>query len=337
MSELTSGFTSLGKQWLASVMECDLVDFGQSIGGSRARIFMPEDEVGKVPPGVTAQFLADADTYHQKYYNTDHSEWLLRNALAYVGGLSPNPVILDVGSGSGSSVISMLNVLERPTIVASDISPTLLQKLQSILNAHPKGDLVSNVCLDLNKPRFKKDKFDLAIGSAILHHLFDPEIIVSNVYQAVKPGGSLIFFEPFELGYDVLSLLFEMILEASHRMPGLEPAVRQFLERSIENVQVCEPKPEAEYVDIDDKWTFTRSYFERMAERLGASLTIYPLYDTGAAFTGEIDTLLRLGLGADKAALPDWAWAIVNRWEKRISADAKRELFFAGGVVLTKR
>jgi SAM-dependent methyltransferase len=323
------------RKWLASLMDCNLVDLGEEVDQSFAGIFTPAGEVGKVPPGVTEQFFGDADRYYQRS-DTNHAEWLFQNALKNIEAPPLDPVILDVGSGPGASVIASLNILDRPSIIATDISPILLRILKSNLAHHPKGEYVLPAVLDLNRPWFKKDSFDLVVGAAILHHLFDPQILVSNVFQAVKPGGSLLFFEPFENGYAILGALIELIIETSNRLPGLDKGSREFLERVNLSYQTCAPKPVEKFADIDDKWTFTRDYFQKMADDLGASLKIYPLYESSAPITGLLTQLVRDGFGRDKTALPSWAWELVDRWEKRVSLDALNDMLFAGGVIFTK-
>jgi SAM-dependent methyltransferase len=323
------------RKWLASLMDCNLVDLGDEIDPSFAGIFTPDGEVGKVPPGVTEQFFGDADRYYQRS-DINHAEWLFRNALKNIEAPPRDPVILDVGSGPGASVIASLNILDRPSIIATDISPILLRILKSNLAHHPKGESVLSAVLDLNRPWFKREKFDLVIGAAILHHLFEPQILVSNLFQSVKPGGSLIFYEPFENGYALLSALIELIIETSNRLSGLDKDVREFLERMNMSYQTCGPKPVEKFAHIDDKWTFTRKYFQKMADELGASLKIYCLYESPSPFTGMLTQFLRDGFGRDKTALPDWAWELVDRWEKRVSLDALNDMLFAGGVIFTR-
>jgi 2-polyprenyl-3-methyl-5-hydroxy-6-metoxy-1,4-benzoquinol methylase len=323
------------REWLASLMDCNLVDLGEAIDPSFTGIFTPEGEVGKVPPGVTEQFFSDANHYYQGC-DTGHTEWLLQNAFKHIEALRPDPLILDVGSGPGLSVIASLNLLQRPTVIASDISPVLLRILKSNLANHPKGESVFSAVLDLNRPWFKKEKFDMVIGAAILHHLFEPQILVSNLFQSVKPGGSLVFFEPFENGHAVLSALIDLIIETSNRLPGLDKDAQEFLERMNSNYLTCGPKPVEKFAHIDDKWTFTRQYFKEMADQLGASLKIYPLYESSSPVTGMLTQFLRDAFGRDKTSLPDWAWGLVDRWEKRVSLGALNDMLFAGGVIFTK-
>jgi len=323
------------RKWLASLMDCDLVDLGEEVDHSFAGIFTPAGEVGKVPPGVTEQFFGDADRYYQRS-DINHAEWLFRNTLKNIEAPPLDPVVLDVGSGPGASVIASLNVLDRPSIIATDISPILLRILKSNLANHPKGESVLSAVLDLNRPWFKKEKFDLVIGAAILHHLFEPQILVSNLFQSVKPGGSLIFYEPFENGYALLSALIELIIETSNRLPGLDKDARKYLEGVNMSYQTCGPKPVEKFAHIDDKWTFTQDYFQKMADELGALLKIYPLYESSSPFTGLLTQLVRDGFGRDKTALPGWAWELVARWEKRVSLGVLNDMLFAGGVIFTK-
>jgi SAM-dependent methyltransferase len=201
---------------------------------------------------------------------------------------------------------------------------------------NPKGSSVVPVCLDLNKPWFKDERFDLVVGRAILHHLFEPDLLISNVYRSLKSGGSIIFFEPYECGGAMFALLIELIVATSHRLPGISKDMREHLERMVLEHQSCEPKPIDQYANVDDKWNFTRAYFSRIADSLRAELKVYSLYGSSTPFSGELAFRLKAGIGAEKDALPSWVWELLDRWEKRISQDAKDDMSIAVGIIFTK-
>ena len=73
--------------------------------------------------GVTAQFLEHADDYHRRYANVAHFRVLLDDALSRLDPPLDARVILDIGSGSGNSVIPLLDRFPAAFVVATDISP----------------------------------------------------------------------------------------------------------------------------------------------------------------------------------------------------------------------
>jgi SAM-dependent methyltransferase len=88
----------------------------------------------KQKAGVTSQFVDDAAMYHAKYANYDRWKWLLEKALDQSALPDTPALVLDVGSGSGNSVLPLLELLPSCGIVATDISPNLLMILRDVLS-----------------------------------------------------------------------------------------------------------------------------------------------------------------------------------------------------------
>ena len=191
-----------------------LLDLG-SVGQSEmAGIFVPEPEIGRKKSGVTNQFFADAEDYHERYCDVPHFRNLIKEALDRVGWPSDGAVVLDIGSGSGNSVLPCLDLLETALIVAIDISPKLLKILQRTLISNQRNESrVALVCMDATRSPFNTSCFDLVIGAAILHHLIDPTAALLTASKVLKPGGHAIFFEPFENGNAILYLAYKEIVK----------------------------------------------------------------------------------------------------------------------------
>lgn len=314
----------------------DVVDLGTEVDDQLSGIFSPADEVESIPLGVTAQFLENPGDFHHNNPDTAHAEWLIRNALERISAIPTNPLVLDVGSGSGNTAFALLRALQNPTVIATDISRPLLRETRQNSLSLQNADRVVPLCIDLNKPSFKDNKFDLIVGRAILHHLFEPDVLIRNLYGSLKPGASMVFFEPNESGYAVFHMLLEQILETSHRLQGLSEEVKQFLRNTIAEYQNCTPKPVDEYADIDDKWNFSRTYFEELADDLNAKLRVYPLYPSDSPYSGELTWRLKAAINADPDAIPDWGWEIIRRWEARLSPAARNEMTCAISIIITK-
>ncbi len=88
--------------------------------------------------GVTDQFLSHAAEYDANYFNYDLWQRLLKLALERVRPTAANPEVLDVGSGSGNSVLPMLGMFGGARVVATDISPQLLGLLRTKLASFPQ-------------------------------------------------------------------------------------------------------------------------------------------------------------------------------------------------------
>ena len=234
---------------------------------------------------------------------------------------------------------SLHELLPQAHVVATDISPNLLAILRSSLATKGGIDRCTTLCLDLNKRWFTGQPFDLAIGSAILHHLFDPLELIAQVFTAVRPGGAAIFFEPFEPGH-VMMFIFTARCWRRRVTQNRSVALwRISLPARLRKspLRKCEPKDPVLYAQTDDKWLFTRSYFEQVGERVRASKTIiYPLHGSERPFTDQMKTALRLGLGLGENHLERWAWQIICDIEDAISQSCKEDLLVEGCVAFIK-
>jgi SAM-dependent methyltransferase len=318
------------------LIEKDFVDLGD-VGESRySGIYSPLSEVSVLPLGVTAQFLENPEDFHHAATDTEHAEWLVNTVLERIAPITTNPMVLDVGSGSGNTAFALLRALTHPTVIATDISRPLLSSLLKTAQSLPDGKFVIPLYIDLNKPSFQSNKFDLIVGRAILHHLFEPDILIKNLYSSLKPGSSIVFFEPYEAGYAFFNLILRLVIETSNRLPGISDEIIGFLRHTTMNYQKCEAKSVELYANIDDKWNFSRVYFERIAESLGSRLRVFPMYKSANPYSGELAFRLKAGAGVEKDALPQWAWDLVSHAEAGLSQDALDEMACAVSIVFTK-
>lgn len=156
--------------------------------------------------GVTSQFLEEAAVYHRRY--TDHTYWRLLLSQALFRAEVPKDQklsVLDVGSGSGNTVLPLLNLLPASSMIATDISPQLLAILRDQIDPSDWSRF-RLLAMDAGQRNFNADTFDLVVGAAILHHIIDPSHTIGACHHSLKSGGQAIFFEPFEEGYVLLRL-----------------------------------------------------------------------------------------------------------------------------------
>lgn len=94
-----------------------------------------------------------------------------------------------------------------------------------------------------------------------------------------------------------------------------------------------------QWFDLNDKWLFTRSFFDCIRVELGATdLRVRSLHDPQAPFTAQTVTALTAYGGLTcPDALPQCAWDVLRRNdEDAFSLDLKRDLILEGAVVITK-
>ena len=324
----------------------DLVDLGDVINSDMRGILVRKDDMHGRKVGVTDQFLKNADTYHEKYFDTGYFKYCLSNALSRISFSRTDPYILDIGSGSGNTVIPALELFKNSRIIATNISENLLYILNRYLQRNSDYDgRVILVCMDATRANYyKENMFDLVIGAAILHHLIDPYPCIEAVCRSLKEGSSAIFFEPFENGASILRIAYTEILRKSKKTKfpwntDLDGKISDFLKRLINDfaVRAGTDKSNELFQKIDDKWLFTKKFFYDAAEKYKLrNVTIYPLHDTAHQFRKQTETYLRLGLGAGPGTLPNWAWEILDYYDNLFSPDLKDDLLIEGAVILTK-
>jgi SAM-dependent methyltransferase len=322
---------------LASIFPEPLVDLGAETPAF-AGVYAPESTLGMAKVGVTSQFLENAESYHRAYFDTGYWNFLLGNALAAARIDGAPRRIIDIGSGSGNSVIPLAERFPDAEIVATDISPQLLAILRDFLRKRPEGDRrFGLVCVDAMAARYRPEVADLAVGAAILHHILQPERVVASCFHALAPGGWAIFFEPFEAGNALLKFTYRRIVAQASDAERATPGFR-FLERMLEDYRRRErPRDDPVYRDLDDKWMFTRTYFDRLrAEQGWAELLTYALNVSPTGLRDQATVHLRLGAGLTADALPAWAWSVIDEADASMSDDLRREMAQEGAVLLRK-
>lgn len=102
------------RAWPSGFFMTPLVDLGDSDERLRG-IWTPEPEIGAEKIGISDQFLANAEVYHQRYSGSDHMQEVLRRAFAHAGLDASAPLhVLDIGTGSGvNSLVPMLSLFAR--------------------------------------------------------------------------------------------------------------------------------------------------------------------------------------------------------------------------------
>lgn len=309
----------------------------RAMSSKKTSVFIPDHPDAVRNASIGEQFLEGAGEYHNKYTNTDYFKGHIINALQHISFAQADPSILDVGSGSGNSVIPCLEIFPESTVVATDLSPVLLQMLaDQAENVSEWQGRLGCVCMDVSCDFFRPGAFDLVIGAAILHHLIDPRDLLGTVLHALRPGGVAIFFEPFENGNSILRLAYQEILSsplASELDAKIENLLRA-LDRDFE-VRTGADKSDIVYRQIDDKWLFTRHYFESVADALGySSMYILPMHAMDRPFSRQTETNLRLGAGLEPQDMPPFAWDILARYDNFFSPELKHDLMIEGTVIL---
>lgn len=312
---------------------------------------------------IQQQFLANAAHYAKQYQNTEYWKHLLQLSQRHYQITEQSPLILDIGSGAGNTVFPLLELHPEARIVASDLSAPLLGILKDYLEQHEHGRRCRLMQLNAEELIFEPNQFDLIVGGAILHHLFTPQKTLAESYRVLKPGGVAVFVEPFELGNQVLALIFKQLIDINGhplRGVGIKAALRRWIQSAWSRHRQLEPavlqllhavcidtdarkgfdKSAPRFQTMDDKWLFTRTWFEQEGYRAGFRqvhvAAVNPSEDNQAPFTRQTAALLRLVLQEDLQVLPEWARQHLAQADAQFSREIIPELIIEGVVVMQK-
>lgn len=100
----------------------------------------------------------------------------------------PGDRVLEVGCGSGLHAVGFA---ERFDYTGVDLSPSLVDETQ-----HKLGDKGRAMEMDAMNLEFEDGEFDAVVGTAVLHHLSDPEQALSEWIRVTETGGSISLMEP---------------------------------------------------------------------------------------------------------------------------------------------
>ncbi|MDE2488579.1 MAG: class I SAM-dependent methyltransferase [Alphaproteobacteria bacterium] len=180
----------------------------------------------------------------------------------------PEPMVLDLGSGSGiNSVVPLRRIAPEAWTVAVDLSGELLALLADFVRRGAHPERVTCVRLDAVSPRLSPGLFDLVIGASILHHLDEPGV---GVARAGRP-------EARRLRHLLRALRRLVDHPGAGADPGggaaqgsaLDPVVDDALRRILQHIAVRSHlrRREIDFTKLDDKWLFAPSHIEAAARR----------------------------------------------------------------------
>jgi len=293
------------------------------------------------PSGVTEQFLGNADEYHQRYFDRLDYLGLVSYCLDVANIDKSSPLsILDIGSGGGSSVFALAKLLPSARIVASDISPQLLEKLAAYVSTNPElSSRIRSYCFDLHVPFFREASFDLIFGAAILHHLLDPLAALRHVTASLRPGGKLILVEPMESGSLLLTSIYEEVLRIYRARGDLEHPIARLMvaQRTDIHARLGVPAKKPWTHLLDDKWVFDRPYLADLAAQLGCRFAaVHPNQpDLTNLYEGCFRSLMIEG-GLGGIEIDPEVLAAVRMFDGGISVNVKRQLCSTGVIVFER-
>lgn len=126
----------------------------------------------------------DADVLHS--YLSEVTAWVYERAAEL-----PRRRILDLGSGTGTGALALVQCFAEADVIALDKSAPLLARCQAKARELGVADRIRTVQADLDAAWPAIDPVDLVWASSSLHHMADPDRVLTEVFTAIQPGGLL--------------------------------------------------------------------------------------------------------------------------------------------------
>ena len=121
--------------------------------------------------------------------------------------------VLDIGCGDGATLSLLKNKTPLEKIVGLDISKNYLKKAKKLTQC----DILQGSILNPKNLEKHWGTFDYCVLGAVLHHLIGnnrkesfqyAQLAVENAIKLLKPGGSLIIFEPTHAPSLIMTMIF---------------------------------------------------------------------------------------------------------------------------------
>jgi ubiquinone/menaquinone biosynthesis C-methylase UbiE len=114
-------------------------------------------------------------------------EWSLQRPVT----LSTTLNILDLGAGTAQIPIELAGRAPDIHITAVDAAKNMLALAEKNVSAVGLLDRISLLLADAKQLPFDSDAFDVVVSNSILHHIPDPEAVISEAVRVTAPGGIL--------------------------------------------------------------------------------------------------------------------------------------------------
>jgi SAM-dependent methyltransferase len=103
--------------------------------------------------------------------------------------------VVDIGAGTGTGSRALARRFGAAEVVAIDTSTVMLERLRAAARGQGLADRLRVVQADLDVAWPEVGKVDIAWAALSLHHVGDPDRVLSDVFTALNPGGLLVVIE----------------------------------------------------------------------------------------------------------------------------------------------
>jgi SAM-dependent methyltransferase len=118
------------------------------------------------------------------------------DAASQALGIEPS-VIVDLGAGTGTGTLALAGRFPGSRVHSIDASPGMLDRLRNAATASGVADRVDAHLVDLDGdwPAALPTNIDLVWAALSLHHVSDPDRVLRQAFDSLRPGGALVVIE----------------------------------------------------------------------------------------------------------------------------------------------
>jgi arsenite methyltransferase len=206
MSSRLSAASEPPPGWLDAVLGCALPREGGTaeIGGGRFVMragILRQEELGSAAQAQTASTFGykwqRRETYDSGVMQAALGAWLRErygdpDAMPWLAGLLPAPMMLDAGCGSGMSALELFGPrLARTRYLGVDISGAVDVARTRFAERGVPGKFLQ---CDLMHIPLAEASADIVFSEGVLHHTDSTEAAIAALARLIKPGGRFLFY-----------------------------------------------------------------------------------------------------------------------------------------------
>lgn len=170
-------------------------DAAQSETQSPAAVAEGADTQQSVKPGINEQFVdpeLDVSQWLGRFEIESREVYGARDAVLKACGIQPGDSVADIGAGTGFySRLFAAAVGNKGWVFAVDISPRFLQHIITKSREDKVHNLTGVLCSD-RSANLPPESVNLVFICDTYHHFEYPHSTLASIYQALKPGGTLV-------------------------------------------------------------------------------------------------------------------------------------------------
>jgi ubiquinone/menaquinone biosynthesis C-methylase UbiE len=212
-----------------------------------------------------------------------------------------NYEILEIAAGRGELTVGLFlsPKIQESNIYCFDHSIQSMQILANTLSTvkSQTSNAFYPSIQDVNSMAFADPFFDLIVGNAALHHFLDFDKVVESCLALLKPGGKMLFTEPFLSGYLLVTRIWIQVYEeffGDMRLLDSRFILNGnlgYLGFIVNDIRIRSGRERTDLEKLTDKHLFIESDFQKIADLNNVHVAFYE-YSTEMSARDLMNSLL---------------------------------------------